>query len=169
MTPGPVLALERALPQTLADQVAARGCSVEEAIEIAGGLARRLAVHPLPSIRPLTDTMSAWEDQLDKQIAAHPAALPARALDRARDTIRHLVADGTSTMLHGDLHYGNILRSHRAPWLTIDPKGWFGTAAFDAFTVAAGGREQLSIDNGLHATIKRRVRQFAAVARVNPT
>ena len=28
--------------------------------------------------------------------------------------------------------------------------------------------EQLSIDDGLHAVIKRRVRQFAAAARVNP-
>lgn len=44
-------------------------------------------------------------------------------------------------MLHGDLHYRNILRSHREPWLIIDPKGWFGTAAFDAFAVATGGRE----------------------------
>lgn len=83
------------------------------------------------------------------------------------ETIQHLAADETLTMLHGDLHYRNILRSHREPWLTIDPKGWFGTAAVDAFTVAAGAREQLGIDGGLHAAIKRRVRQFAAAARVN--
>lgn len=164
---GLMLVLERALPTTLADQVAQNDCSVEEAIEIAGDLAHRLAVLPLPNVRPLADTMSGWEHQLDEQIGVHPDVLPARALDQARETIQHLAADETTTMLHGDLHYRNILRSHREPWLTIDPKGWFGTAAFDAFTVAAGGREQLGIDGGLHAAIKRRVRQFAAAARVN--
>ena len=32
----------------------------------------------------------------------------------------------------------------------------------------SGATEQLSIDDGLHAVIKLRVRQFAAAARVNP-
>ena len=164
---GLMLVLERAQPQTLADHVAHGDCSVEEAIEIAGGLARRLTVVPLPNVEPLAGTMSGWGDQLNEQIAAHPDALPARALDQARETIQHLAADGTPTMLHGDLHYRNILGSHREPWLTIDPKGWFGTAAFDAFTVAAGGREHLSIGDGLHTAITRRVRAFAAAAGVN--
>ena len=168
MTPAWCWSWNGRCPRRLADQVETGACSVEEAIEIAGDLARRLAVVPLPNVRPLADTMSGWEDQLDEQIAAHPDALPGRALDQARETIQHLAADETSTMLHGDLHYGNILRSHREPWLTIDPKGWFGTAAFDAFTVAVGGREQLSLDDGLHAAFKRRVRRFAAAARVNP-
>ena len=101
------------------------------------------------------------------QVATHPGALPGLALDRARETIEHLAADQTATMLHGDLHFGNILRSRREPWLTIDPKGWFGTAAFDAFTVVAGGRDQLGIGDGLHAAIVRRVGRFAAAARVD--
>ena len=165
---GLVMVLERALPQTLADHVAQNECSVEEAIEIAGDLARGLAVLPGPNITPLAETTLGWTQQLHEQIAAHPEALPGQALDQALETIEHLAADKTPTMLHGDLHYRNILRSHREPWLTIDPKGWFGTAAFDAFTVAAGGREQLSIGDGLHAAIKRRVRQFAAAACVDP-
>jgi streptomycin 6-kinase len=94
-------------------------------------------------------------------------ALPARALDQARETIQHLAADETPTVLHGDLHYRNILGSHREPWLTIDPKGWFGTAAFDAFTVVAGGREQLSIGDGSHAAITRRPRASATAEDVN--
>lgn len=163
-----VLVLERALPQTLADHVKTGACSVEEAIDIAGDLARRLAIPPLPDVRPLTETMSSWAEQLDEQIAAHPDALPGRVLDQARETIQHLAGDQTTTMLHGDLHYGNILRSQRELWLTIDPKGWFGTAAFDAFTVAVGGREQLILDNGLHAAFTRRVRRYAAAAHVDP-
>ena len=165
---GLVLVLERALPETLSDQVKTGACSVEAAIDIAGELARRLAIHPLTDVLPLADTISGWENQLNAQIAAHPDALPGRVLNQARDTIRQLAADPTATMLHGDLHYGNILRSQREPWLTIDPKGWFGTAAFDAFTVAVGGREQLRLDAGLYAGFARRVRRFATAAHVDP-
>lgn len=82
---GLMLVLERALPQALADQVVQRDCSVEEAVEIAGDLARRLTVLPLPNVRPLAGTMSGWEEQLNEQVAAHPDALPARALDQARE------------------------------------------------------------------------------------
>lgn len=164
---GLVLVLERALPQTLADHVARGDCPVEEAIEVAGDLAHRLAVDPLPGITPLAQTMQGWQAQLHDQVAAHPGALPGWALDRARKTIQHLADDETATMLHGDLHFGNILRSRREAWLTIDPKGWFGTAAFDAFTVVAGGRDQLSIGDELHAAVVRRVSRFAAAARVD--
>lgn len=165
---GLVLVLERALSETLADHVKTGACSVEEAIDIAGDLARQLAIHPHGNVRPLANTMTGWEDQLDEQIAAHPDALPGRVLDRARETIRHLAADQTPTMLHGDLHYGNILRGQREPWLTIDPKGWSGTATFDAFTVAVGGREQLRPDSGLYDMFARRARRFAAAAHVDP-
>ncbi len=165
---GLVLVLERALPETLADQVKRDACPVEEAIDIAGDLARRLAVHPLTDVRSLADTMTGWESQLEEQIAAHPDALPGRVLSQARRTIQQLAADQTPTMLHGDLHFGNILCGQREPWLTIDPKGWFGTAAFDAFTVAVGGREQLLLDSGLYDRFARRARRFAAAAHVNP-
>ena len=34
-------------------------------------------------------------------------------------------------LLHGDLHHGNVLRSTRAGWLMIDPKGFAGELAFE--------------------------------------
>ncbi len=164
---GLVLVLERAGAETLADHVARAGCSVEEAIEIAGDLARRLAVPPSPETAPLAGTLAGWRNELEDQMRAHPDALPGRDLDRARETIAHLATEPTSTMLHGDLHFGNVLAGGREPWLTIDPKGWFGSAAFDAFTVVAGGREQLSLDDGLPVAIRRRVSRFATAARVD--
>ena len=165
---GLVLVLERARSQTLADHVVNNDCPVEEAIEVAGDLARRLAVDPLPAITPLAHTTEAWREEMHAQFAAQPYALPGRALDRASETIEHLAADGTSTMLHGDLHFGNILSSHREPWLTIDPKGWSGSAAFDAFTVIAGGRQQLDLGEGPYEEFVRRVGRFAAAAQVDP-
>ena len=43
--------------------------------------------------------------------------------------------------MHGDLHFANALRSDREPWLAIDPKGYAGTAAFDAATIAEVDRD----------------------------
>jgi streptomycin 6-kinase len=82
-------------------------------------------------------------------------------------TIHHLANDTTSTVLHGDLHIANILRSRREPWLAIDPKGWSGTAAWDAFTVIAGRRKELHQDGDLHRGIVDRVQRFSAAARVD--
>ncbi|HEY8655551.1 MAG TPA: aminoglycoside phosphotransferase family protein [Candidatus Limnocylindria bacterium] len=36
-----------------------------------------------------------------------------------------------SVVLHGDLHYGNILSSHREAWLAIDPKGVIGEPCYE--------------------------------------
>jgi streptomycin 6-kinase len=117
---------------TLADHLAgSRDGPVEEAIEIAGELAYQLAVDPGPGILPLAESMPNWAEQLRGQVAGCPDALPGWAVVRALATIEHLAGDRTPTMIHGDLHFGNILRSHRTPWLTIDPKGWSGTAAFE--------------------------------------
>ncbi|MEU6747281.1 aminoglycoside phosphotransferase family protein [Spirillospora sp. NPDC046719] len=153
------LLLERAGPQTL-DAVP----SVDEAIEIAGGLARRLAVPAPPEVPSLADASRLWERQLLQQAAATPGLLPAGAVDRARAVIGALAADATPTMLHGDLHYANVLKASREPWLAIDPQGRRGTAAFDAFTVITERPSRLAAK----AAVIARVRRYSAAAGVDP-
>lgn len=128
--------LERAGPRTLASVT-----TVEQVIDIAGALARQLAVPAYDRAPSLAGTSSAWAEQLDRQRSEYPDLLSSAAIVRARQTIEELGSDHTSTMLHGDLHVGNVLAGVREPWLTIDPVGWQGTAAFDAFTVVARRRE----------------------------
>lgn len=166
---GFVLLMERADPTTLADRLATGAeLAVEEAIEIAGDLALQLAVPALPSTVALASTAQGWDGQLKEQVAAFPDLLPKAVTDRARRTIRLLATDTTSTMLHGDLHFGNILRSSRQPWLTIDPKGWSGTRAWDAFTVIAGRREQLQQGGDIYRGAVNRVQRFSTAAKVDP-
>ncbi|MBO2463253.1 aminoglycoside phosphotransferase family protein [Actinomadura violacea] len=153
------LLLERAGPRTL-DSVA----SVDEAIEIAGGLARRLAVPAPPEMPSLADATRLWERQLLQQAAAAPGLLPAGAVDRARAVIGALAADATPTMLHGDLHYANVLKASREPWLAIDPQGRRGTAAFDAFTVITERPSRLMA----RAAVLARIRRYGSAAGVDP-
>jgi streptomycin 6-kinase len=154
--------LERASDRTL-DSVH----SADEAIEIAGDLARRLAVSAPPSIPALADTAAGWEAELDAQVVDCPEDLDPAVLDRARSTIRDLAGDPGTTMLHGDLHFGNVLGADRETWLAIDPKGWRGSAAYDAFTVAAGKPGELHDADDIERALLGRIRRFARAADVD--
>jgi streptomycin 6-kinase len=70
---------------------------------------------------------------------AEPLATFARSLDgrqpalgRAAGLLAELLQDERDVaLLHGDLHYENILSSDRAGYLLIDPQGVVGEPAFD--------------------------------------
>jgi streptomycin 6-kinase len=54
------------------------------------------------------------------------------SLERAAAVARALLADPQDvTVLHGDIHHGNVLDGARRGWLAIDPKGLHGERAFD--------------------------------------
>lgn len=93
-----------------------------EACEIVGGLYPRIHVPAPAQLRTLTSYVGRWTDRL----AALPrdAPVPHRLVEQAVSLGRDFVADPASddTMIHGDLHYENVLAADREPWLVIDPK-----------------------------------------------
>lgn len=97
------LLLERLDPHSLDDE------PIEVAVGVIGELLRRHRGIPAPDgIR-----------RFSGELADHPA-VPRKLLDAARD-----VADNRtmgSTLVNEDLHYENVLRGDREPWLVIDPK-----------------------------------------------
>lgn len=107
--------LERVTPGT----TLATSASEEEALRVVATLfgAGWPAIPPAPIAKP---------------IDAFLAALDAPPFARARSVLIELLADaGPPVLLHGDLHYENILVSDRAGHLLIDPKGCTGDPAFD--------------------------------------
>ena len=53
-------------------------------------------------------------------------------IDEARAVARVLLAEGREvTVLHGDLHHGNVLDAGERGWVAIDPTGLLGDRAFD--------------------------------------
>ncbi|MFF4326842.1 aminoglycoside phosphotransferase family protein [Streptomyces sp. NPDC001591] len=122
--------LERAHPATLAQ--AADG---DELVTVAGRLNRRLAVPAPPGLPRMSEQAGAWEEQLRKDAAELTHPLPGRALDAAVATVRELGPGQPDTLVHGDLHAGNILRADREPWLAVDPKGYVGDPAYDGGTL----------------------------------
>ena len=69
----------------------------------------------------------------NRDLLSHGASgFPAELFKRA-DAVRGelLASTDLPVVLHGDLHHFNILRSDRAGWLAIDPKGLAGDRCFD--------------------------------------
>lgn len=139
----------------------------EDALVVAGLLARRLAVPAPPGITHLRDTTPKWEEQTRQQARDLDHGMPARVIDAAIDTIREVGTDQTTTMAHGDLHFGNVLRSDRQPWLAIDPKGYAGTMAFDSATIIRSRPDELLAAPDLKQAILRRLTIFCDAAEVD--
>lgn len=102
-----------------------------EACEVVAGLYRRIHVPAVPQLRPLVDFIRAWNTDLAE--LPRSAALPHRLVEQALSLGADLVDDpaSTGTMIHGDLHYENVLAADREPWLVIDPKPMSGDPHYE--------------------------------------
>lgn len=139
---------------------------VYQATEVMGRLARRLAV-PAPADLPrLADRADEWGHTLreDADMLGHP--LSSRALGAALATVGELGRRQPETMVHGDFHFGNVVRAHREPWLVIDPKGLVGDLASDSFRVLVRGHVSLRAADNLEAELLRRLTIFADAAEI---
>ncbi|WP_280830822.1 aminoglycoside phosphotransferase family protein [Mycolicibacterium frederiksbergense] len=102
-----------------------------EACEIVAQLYGRIHVPALPQLRSLADFTAGWTADL----AALPrnAPVPRRLVEQAITLGRDLASDAatTGTLIHGDLHYENVLAADREPWLVIDPKPMSGDPHYE--------------------------------------
>lgn len=130
-----------------------------EACEIVGGLYARIHVPAPPQLRPLTSYVEGWTDRL----AALPrsAPVPHRLVEQAVSLGRAFVADPASTgrLVHGDLHYANVLAGDREPWLVIDPKPVSGDPHYEVAPLLwnrwdeVAGDVRGSVRRRFHATV----------------
>jgi streptomycin 6-kinase len=81
-------------------------------------------------------------------------------------TVQELARKQPETMVHGDLHFGNVVRARREPWLVVDPKGLAGDLASDALQVLLRGAESLLAADDLEAEVRRRLAIFADAAEI---
>jgi streptomycin 6-kinase len=102
-----------------------------EACEIVAGFYARLHVPAFPQLRALTSYVARWVDDLAD--LGRDAPIPRRYVEQAVSLGRDLVADPDSVgrVVHGDLHYENVLAADREPWLVIDPKPMSGDPHYE--------------------------------------
>ncbi|MEW2484390.1 aminoglycoside phosphotransferase family protein [Mycobacterium sp. NPDC049093] len=102
-----------------------------EACEVVAGIYDRIHVPALPQLRSLADYTS--RSTADLARLPRNAPVPRRLVEQAITLGKELAADpvATGTLIHGDLHYENVLAADRAPWLVIDPKPMNGDPHYE--------------------------------------
>jgi streptomycin 6-kinase len=68
-----------------------------------------------------------------------------------------------SLVLHGDIHYDNILDSGSRGWIAIDPKGFVGESSFDLANIFCNPDIRIA---GSKARLSKQVRWIAELAHV---
>lgn len=98
----------------------------DEATRIICAVVRRLHIprtKPLPALVPLVKRFEAlWSAAATHRGVYEQSAETARQLFRCPREV---------TVLHGDIHHGNVLDFGPKGWLAIDPKGLYGERGFD--------------------------------------
>jgi streptomycin 6-kinase len=155
--------LERVESETLVEYE-----NADEAAAVCGRLTRRLAVPAPPDVPRLCERAPAQEFELREAADRQTDRATRRAFDAAISTIKELGPEQPNTLVHGDLHYKNVVRATREPWLVIDPKGRAGDPANDAISVVIGGFQRRSSVDDLGATIQRWLAIFADAALLDP-
>ncbi len=150
-----------------------------EACEVVAGLYGRLHVPALPQLRSLSMYVARWAGELEA--LPRNAPLPRRLVEQAISLSRDFAADpaSTGTMIHGDLHYANVMASDREPWLAIDPKPMSGDPHYEPAPMLWNRFEELEGDvrNGVrrrfHALVdhggldEHRARDWVVVRMLN--
>ena len=99
------------------------------ACDVVAALYRRLHVPAMPQLPTLSSLLAQWADEF----AALPrsAAIPHRLVEQAVTLCRDLSTEPDSVVLHGNLHYGNVLAADREPWLAISPRPINGDPSYE--------------------------------------
>jgi streptomycin 6-kinase len=106
--------LERLRPQNLATLPDVDAC------EVVAGLYRRLHVAALPQLSTLTSYLHAWTSEFEALPRSAP--IPHRLVEQAIAQARELADRPGDSVVHGNLHYENVLAADREPWLAIAPR-----------------------------------------------
>ncbi|GAB08203.1 hypothetical protein GOARA_004_00430 [Gordonia araii NBRC 100433] len=128
------------------------------ACEVVAGLYPRLHRPAPPRLRALSGFLHGWLDAMANDAADIP--VPRRLIDQALARGREFVADPAcdGRIIHGDLHYENVLVGGREPWLVIDPQPMSGDPHYEIAPLLWNRWEEM---NGyLRESIRRR---FATV------
>jgi len=101
------------------------------ACETVAELYRRLHQPAFAQLRPLSATVAGIAEELGR--LPREAPLPRRLVEQARSLARGFAEDPATdgVLIHGDLHYDNVLAASREPWLVIDPKPVSGDPHFE--------------------------------------
>ncbi|EKD75185.1 MAG: Streptomycin 6-kinase [uncultured bacterium] len=124
-----VMLLEKAEPGHLLENYSNDAQACEFAIEIMRRLHKSVEnIDRFPSLNDWFDGFNKLRQRFDGKTGPFPETL----IDKAEKISSDLLASmSKNVLLHGDLHYANILSSDKHGWIAIDPKGVVGEPEFE--------------------------------------
>ncbi|HSE08676.1 MAG TPA: aminoglycoside phosphotransferase family protein [Nocardioidaceae bacterium] len=127
-----------------------------EACEIVAGFYERLHVPAPAQLRLLTSYVERWNAGL--ATLPKEAPIPRRLVEQAVSLAATFLTDEASTgrMIHGDLHYENVLAADREPWLVIDPKPMSGDPHYEVAPLLWNRWEEATGSGRVRDAVRRR-------------
>ena len=114
-----------------------------EACEVVGGLYRRLHVPALPQLATVASYVERWLRELDE--LGRDIPVPRRYVEQALSLGPDLLADDAARVIvHGDLHYDNVMADEAGEWLAIDPKPMAGDPHYEPAPMLWNRMDELS-------------------------
>ncbi len=141
----------------------------ERATSIAASVMRQVW-RPLPPDHSFA-TMADWNADL-RSLRPHygggTGPFPRTIIEEVESLIPALTTSAPAPiLLHGDLHYDNILAAGRQPWLAIDPKGLAGEPAYETGALLYNPQPHLLAAPHPGRILARRVDQLAEALRLD--
>jgi streptomycin 6-kinase len=127
-----------------------------EACEVVGELYGRLHVPAPPQPRRLSDELVRWQRWLER-LPRH-APVPRRLVEQSLVIASALATDDRTdgVLVHGDLHYENVLAGDREPWLAIDPKPLSGDPHFEPAPMLWNRWDEVVASGDVRDAVRRR-------------
>lgn len=151
------LLLERLDPHTTL-----RHAPIDEALTVVTSMIERLDRPAPPGVRHMRDNAARWVHELPEE---NDGTVPADLVEQAVAYCRELGPAAGNHLVNEDLHYDNVLRGDREPWLVIDPKPIAGDREFGLIPLlwnrfddvaAAGGLAAIADAAGLDRELARK-------------
>ena len=141
-----------------------REVDLTQALAIAGGLLRRLAMPAPPGFRHLATVAEDLGCTLPLRWSLHQRSMPQSQIKYACDLARQLGPSAGNLLVNYDLHYDNVLAGEREPWLAVDPKVVAGDLEYGLAQLLWCRLEEIEAQGGL----ERHFKALAEAAEVDP-
>jgi streptomycin 6-kinase len=154
-----IMLLEKLTPGTFLEESSNEMQNTLISVELMNKLHKTIQEEEIPLFPSLANWFQGF-DRLYQYFQGETGPIPKGLIDRAQAISKELLASmGPLVLLHGDLHYANILLSDKHGWLSIDPKGVIGEREYEIpfpRISEAGNINKISI--------KRRLDQFIEIS-----
>ena len=133
-----------------------------EACEVVGGLYGRLHIPALPQLASVESYVEGWLRDLEG--LGRDVPVPRRYVEQALALGRALLADAAApVVVHGDLHYANVMADAAGEWVAIDPKPMAGDPHYEPAPLLWNRMDELSGPGAVGSVRDGLRRRFHAV------